>query len=74
MSDNLRLALGHRHKAQVLQFYTAFDNRNIDQALTMLAPNFVAHMAGIPNPLDLKAFKTFGMTFYSAIVSTSLIK
>jgi ketosteroid isomerase-like protein len=41
-----------QNKATVLQFYQAFDNRNIDQALALLAPNFVAHLAGIPQPLD----------------------
>lgn len=28
-----------QNKATVLQFYKAFDNRNIDQALALLAPN-----------------------------------
>jgi predicted ester cyclase len=44
----------------------AFDNRNIEQALNFLSPNFVAYMAGIPEPLDSKSFKHFGMAFYSA--------
>ena len=54
------------NKAIVLQFYKAFDNRTIDQALAMLAPNFVAHLAGVPEPLDIDGFKDFGMAFYSA--------
>ena len=49
----------------VLQFYAAFDSRNIDQALAMLAPNFMAHMAGMPEPLDAEAFKTFGIAPFS---------
>ncbi len=53
-------------KAIVLEFYQAFDNRNIEQAFSFLAPNFVAHMAGIPKPLDSDGFKQFGMEFYSA--------
>lgn len=57
-------------KAIVLDFYAAFDHRQIDQALGMLAPTFVAHMAGMPEPLDAQAFKSFGMTFYSAFTES----
>ena len=49
-----------------LQFYRAFDNRNIEQALALLAPNFVAHMAGLPEPCDRETFKQFGLQFYHA--------
>jgi predicted ester cyclase len=31
----------------------------------MLAPNFVAHMAGMPEPLGIEEFKAFGKTFYT---------
>ena len=48
----------------VLRFYKVFDTGNIDQALAMLPSNFVAHMAGMPEPLDRKGFEEFGMTFY----------
>ena len=50
----------------VLKFYQAFNNRNIEQAFNLLAPNFVAHMAGIPESLDSNGFRKFGMGFYSA--------
>jgi steroid delta-isomerase-like uncharacterized protein len=50
----------------VLQFYKAFDDRKIEQALKLLAPNFVAHLVGIPEQLDGEGFKQFGMSFYSA--------
>ena len=59
-----------QNKATVLQFYKAFDNRNIDQALALLAPNFTAHLAGIPEPLNRKSFKQFGMTFYLAFANS----
>ena len=59
-----------QNKATVLQFYKAFDNRNIDQALALLAPNFTAHLAGIPEPLDRESFKQFGMTFYLAFANS----
>lgn len=53
-------------KALVLQFYKSFDDRKMEQALDFLAPNFVAHPAGMPKPLDKDEFKKFGMSFYSA--------
>jgi steroid delta-isomerase-like uncharacterized protein len=59
-----------QNKATVLQFYKAFDNRNIDQALALLAPNFIAHLAGIPEPLDRESFKQFGMAFYLAFANS----
>jgi predicted ester cyclase len=57
------------NKAIILQFYKAFDNRKIDQALALLASNFVAHMAGIHEPLDREGFKNFGMAFYLAFIN-----
>lgn len=54
----------------VLKFYQAFDNRNIEQAFNLLAPNFVAHMAGIPESLDSDGFRKFGMEFYSAFTDS----
>jgi predicted ester cyclase len=58
--------LTEQNKALVLQFYKAFDDRQMDQALDLLAPNFVAHLAGIPGRLDGEGFKQFGMSFYLA--------
>jgi predicted ester cyclase len=58
--------LTEQNKAIVLQFYQAFDDRKMEQALELLAPNFVAHLAGIPESLDGKGFKQFGMSFYLA--------
>ncbi|MGG6237745.1 hypothetical protein ACQ4N7_03815 [Nodosilinea sp. AN01ver1] len=37
----------------VLQFYKAFDDRAIDRAIDLLAPNCVAHLAGLPALLDI---------------------
>ncbi|QMS91462.1 ester cyclase [Nostoc edaphicum CCNP1411] len=59
-----------QNKAIVLQFYKAFDNRNIDQALALLAPNFVAHIAGVSEPLNSDSFKKFGMAFYLAFTNS----
>lgn len=62
-------SLTEPNKDIVLQFYKAFDNRNISQALALLSPNFVAHMAGIPTSLDTEGFKQFGMAFYLAFTN-----
>jgi steroid delta-isomerase-like uncharacterized protein len=59
-----------QNKATVLQFYKAFDNRNIDQAFALIAPNFIAHMAGISQPLDRESFTQFGMKFYLAFTNS----
>ncbi len=58
--------VAEHNKALVLQFYKAFDNRKIEQALELLAPNFSAHLAGMPKSLNLEEFEQFGMSFYSA--------
>jgi predicted ester cyclase len=50
----------------ILGFYKAFDDRKMTEALDLLAPNFVAHMAGMPEPLNGENFKEFGMSFYLA--------
>ena len=61
--------LPSQNKAIVLQFYKAFDDRKMEQALKLLAPSFVAHMAGMPEPLDSESFKQFGMAFYLAFAN-----
>lgn len=50
----------------VLQFYKAFDDRELDRAIDLLAPDCVAHLAGLPAPLDRDEFKQFGLSFYTA--------
>ena len=57
------------NKEITLQFYRAFDNRNIELALSLLSNNFIAHMAGIAEPLDKESFKQFGREFYTAFVN-----
>jgi predicted ester cyclase len=53
-------------KAIVLQLYQAFDDRTLEQAFALLAPHFVAHLAGMAEPLDRNQFKQFGLSFYEA--------
>jgi predicted ester cyclase len=55
-----------QNKTLVLDFYKAFDDRKLEKALELLAPNFIAHLAGMPEPLDAEGFKQFGMSFYVA--------
>jgi len=55
-----------QNKAIVLHFYKAFDDRKMEQALELLGPNFIARMAGRPDPLDGEGFKQFWMSFYLA--------
>ena len=54
------------NKEIALQFYCAFDERNIEQAFSLLGDNFIAYMAGIAEPLDKEGFKQFGEEFYTA--------
>lgn len=55
-----------QNRELVLRFYRNFDERKIDQALDMLVPDFIAHLAGVPQPLDKEGFKQFGLSFYLA--------
>jgi predicted ester cyclase len=55
-----------QNKVLVLQFYKTFDDRQMDRALELLAPNFTAHMAGMPKPLNRQEFQQFGLSFYLA--------
>ena len=54
------------NRAIALQFYQSFDDRRIEEALDLLAPNCIAHLAGVPEPLNKEGFTQFGQTFYSA--------
>ena len=58
------------NKNLVLEFYRAFDNRDIDKAFSYLGANFIAHLAGISEALDCDGFKKFGMGFYSAFTNS----
>lgn len=57
------------NKNLVLKFYQAFDERNIELAFTLLASDFSAHLAGIPEVLDCDGFREFGRDFYSAFTN-----
>ena len=57
------------NKEIVLQFYQAFDERDIDRVLGLIADDFIAHIAGISEPLNKESFKQFGMEFYFAFLN-----
>jgi len=59
--------LVEQNQAIVLQFYKAFDDPGIDDALELLAPTFVAHVAGTSEPLNANRFKQFGLVFNATI-------
>lgn len=61
--------LTEQNKATIIQFYKAFDDRQMEQALELLAPNFIAHMAGIPEVMNKEVFRQFGMSFYLAFAN-----
>ncbi|MDV3001024.1 MAG: hypothetical protein N5P05_002630 [Chroococcopsis gigantea SAG 12.99] len=50
----------------VLGFYEAFDKGELDRATALLAPDFVAHVAGSSEPLDRESFADFGLKFSQA--------
>jgi predicted ester cyclase len=54
------------NKALILRFYKSFDDRKMEEAMNLLALDFTAYMAGVPEPLDSEGFKQFGMPFYVA--------
>ncbi len=47
------------NKALVLQFYQSFDDRKMEEAMNLLAPDFTAYMAGVPKPLDSGTWVNF---------------
>jgi steroid delta-isomerase-like uncharacterized protein len=55
-----------QNKAIVLRYYEEFDKGNLDKLEDMLAPNFVAYLPGVPEPLHRETFKQFALMFRSA--------
>jgi predicted ester cyclase len=54
------------NKELVLRFYKGFDDRRMEDSMNLLAPSFMAYMAGLPDALDSEGFRQFGMAFYVA--------
>jgi predicted ester cyclase len=58
--------LAIQNKALVLQFYKSFDNRCLDEGLSLLSPVLIAHMAGVHHPLGKAEFAQMGREVYNA--------
>jgi steroid delta-isomerase-like uncharacterized protein len=53
-------------KEIVLELYAAFDKGEFDRVRSMMSPDFIADLVGIPAPLDREAFIQFGREFQIA--------
>ncbi|HEY9609298.1 ester cyclase [Allocoleopsis sp.] len=53
-------------KTLILRYYEEFDKGDLAQVEDMLAPNFVAYLPGMSEPLDRETFKQFALMFRSA--------
>lgn len=54
------------NRAAVRRFRDALNAGDLDEAVTVFAPNVVVHVSGAPDPLSLEAFKEFGRAMLSA--------
>jgi predicted ester cyclase len=55
------------HKTIIREFMTFGAQGDFDRALEHLAPNFVAHLSGMPGPLDRAAFRQFSEAWHAAV-------
>jgi predicted ester cyclase len=55
------------NKRTVTDFFAAFDRHELDKLPGLVTPDFVAHIAGAPGPLDIAGFVQFGGVFLAAI-------
>ena len=58
--------LAVQNKAIVLNFYKSFDNRRLEEGLSLLSADLIAHMAGTAEPLDRTGFIRLGTEVYTA--------
>jgi predicted ester cyclase len=58
--------LAAQNKALVLQFYKSLDQRKLQEGLSILSPDLVAHMAGMDTPLNQAEFSQLGTEVYNA--------
>lgn len=55
-----------QNRALVLSFYKSFDNRRLNEGLSLLSPRLIAHMSGIETPLTKSDFSAMGTETYNA--------
>ncbi len=41
-----------KNKEIIISFYKSFDNLQMDEAMELLSPDFVGHLAGVTQPSD----------------------
>ncbi|PSB59501.1 ester cyclase [Chamaesiphon polymorphus] len=54
------------NKENVLKLYAAFDRGEFELVRSMMSTDFIAHLVGMPAPLDREAFIQFGSEFRTA--------
>jgi steroid delta-isomerase-like uncharacterized protein len=54
------------NKETVLELYAAFDRGEFDLVRSLMAEDFIAHLVGMPKPLEREAFIQFGLEFRTA--------
>jgi steroid delta-isomerase-like uncharacterized protein len=54
------------NKEIVIELYAAFDSGEFDLVRSMMSADFIAHLVGMPEPLDREAFIQFGLEFRQA--------
>ena len=60
------------NKSIVRQFMTLGSQGDFDRALKHLDPNFVAHLSGMPEPLDRAGFRQFSEAWHNAVSDEQL--
>ena len=58
--------LSVQNRALVLRFYKAFDDRRLNEGLSLLSPDLVAYMAGQDAPLTQAGFAQLGTEVFNA--------
>jgi steroid delta-isomerase-like uncharacterized protein len=58
--------LQEQNKAAVRHFNDSFNANDLDEAVSVFAPNAVIHNSGAPDPLNVEGFKQFGGVFRTA--------
>jgi steroid delta-isomerase-like uncharacterized protein len=54
------------NQERVLKLYAAFDRGEFDLVRSMMSADFIAHLVGMPTPLEREAFIQFGLEFRQA--------
>ena len=64
--------MSNDNKSIIREFMTLGAQADFDSALEHLAPNFVAHLSGMPGPLDRAGFRQFSEGWHAAVSDEQL--